>query len=98
MYITDPSFILPGLFFLPFLAYPVCPTYCKRCGKEIGSFFILSENMYCKECKPLLTDEEKAREKRFSEIVRMLMKLNTGKRLVLPRHLRQTKGEEKNDW
>lgn len=58
----DLSFILSGLFLLPILAWPRCPTYCGRCGKEIGTFFILSENIYCQECKVLLTPEEKEKK------------------------------------
>lgn len=84
------ALVTAGISLIPILAWPECPIYCARCGKkEVGSFLWLSERTYCDDCRPHLTDEEKEDEQKFAEIIQMLIKLNNGDRLVLPRHIRK---------
>jgi len=85
----DLEFVRYFLGLIPILAWPICSLYCERCGKEIGTFWILSENVYCKDCKPFLTDQEKDKENQYSKIVKLLLKLNDGEKLILPRHMRK---------
>lgn len=82
-------FSMVALFLIPVFLWPRLDTYCERCGKVIGNWLVLSEDIFCKECKPFLTEEEHEKEKWHAGIIKELLKLNGGERLVLPWHIRK---------
>lgn len=63
--------------FLPVLLYPfICPPKCFRCDKELD-FSVGAGVVSCKECTPLLTDEEKARRDKLNAHIEKVLSLSS---------------------
>lgn len=67
---------LSYLLYLPIFMYPYCPDFCKKCGKEIkgSSFWKFDLKLYCDRCRPNLTKEELAEEKKHMKSFRSLLR------------------------